>query len=192
MDKDNIYRVSMLSLSWRSAEGDVHVNEKIPISTNGAWATVHTKDFLMLAVIQRVISSEVRVGDDVVGQIGTGILVLLGISHSDEEKDADYLADKVVHLRIFDDDDGKMNRSLVETGGEIMVVSQFTLLGNCRKGRRPSFVEAAPPERAENLYEYFVDQLRLKAVPVATGRFQARMAVSLVNDGPVTLILESK
>lgn len=170
----------------------MHVNEKIPISTNGAWATVHTKDFLMLAVIQRVISSEVRVGDDVVGQIGTGILVLLGISHSDEEKDADYLADKVVHLRIFDDDDGKMNLSLVETGGEIMVVSQFTLLGNCRKGRRPSFVEAAPPERAENLYEYFVDQLRLKAVPVATGRFQAKMAVSLVNDGPVTLILESK
>ncbi len=85
-----------------------------------------------------------------------------------------------------------MNRSLVETGGEIMVVSQFTLLGNCRKGRRPSFVEAAPPERAESLYEYFVDQLRLKAVPVATGRFQAKMVVSMVNDGPVTLILESK
>jgi len=118
--------------------------------------------------------------------------VLLGISRSDEKKDADYLADKITHLRIFEDDAGKMNRSLIETGGEVMVVSQFTLLGDCRKGRRPSFVEAAPPERAEKLYEYFVDKLKSKGTPVATGRFQAMMAVSLVNDGPVTLILESK
>ncbi|NVM20165.1 MAG: D-tyrosyl-tRNA(Tyr) deacylase [Desulfobacterales bacterium] len=146
----------------------------------------------MRAVVQRVSSSGVRVGDRTVGQIGPGLLVLLGISGSDKEKDADYLSDKVVHLRVFEDDNGKMNRSLIETGGEIMVVSQFTLLGNCRKGRRPSFVEAAPPERAEKLYEYFVDQIRSKGVTVATGRFQAKMTVSLVNDGPVTLILESK
>lgn len=146
----------------------------------------------MRAVIQRVTASEVRVRDQTVGQIGPGLLVLLGISLSDEEKDADYLADKIAHLRIFEDDAGKMNRSLIETGGEAMVVSQFTLLGDCRKGRRPSFVEAAPPERAEKLYEYFVDQLRSKGTPVATGQFQAMMAVSLVNDGPVTLIVESK
>jgi len=146
----------------------------------------------MRAVIQRVSASKVQVGDGVVGKIGPGLLVLLGISRSDEEKDADFLSDKVVHLRIFEDEEGKMNRSLIETGGEIMVVSQFTLLGNCRKGRRPSFVEAAPPERAEELYEYFVNQLRLKGIAVATGRFQAKMDVSLTNEGPVTLILESR
>lgn len=146
----------------------------------------------MRAVIQRVTTSKVQVGDEIVSQTGPGLLVLLGISRSDEEKDADYLSDKMVHLRIFGDDEGKMNRSLIETGGEIMVVSQFTLLGDCRKGRRPSFVEAAPPERAEQLYEYFVNQLKLKGIRVATGQFQAMMTVSLVNDGPVTLILESK
>ena len=146
----------------------------------------------MRAVVQRVTASEVCVHDQTVGRIGRGLLVLLGISRSDEKKDADYLADKITHLRIFEDDAGKMNRSLIETGGEVMVVSQFTLLGDCRKGRRPSFVEAAPPERAEKLYEYFVDKLKSQGTPVATGRFQAMMAVSLVNDGPVTLILESK
>ncbi|KPK23995.1 MAG: D-tyrosyl-tRNA(Tyr) deacylase [Nitrospira bacterium SG8_3] len=146
----------------------------------------------MRAVIQRVTASDVQVDHEIVGRIGSGLLVLLGISRSDEEEDADYLADKVVHLRIFEDDEGKMNRSLLETRGEVMVVSQFTLLGDCRKGRRPSFVEAAPPERAEQLYEYFVHQLRFKGMTVSTGRFQAKMAVSLVNDGPVTLILESK
>ncbi|NVM56694.1 MAG: D-tyrosyl-tRNA(Tyr) deacylase [Desulfobacterales bacterium] len=146
----------------------------------------------MRAVVQRVTSSKVQVGDKTVGRIGPGLLVLLGISRSDEEKDADYLSDKIVHLRIFEDDDGKMNRSLIEKCGEIMVVSQFTLLGDCRKGRRPSFIEAATPERAQKLYEYFVDQLKSKGIPVATGEFQAKMAVCLVNDGPVTLILESK
>jgi len=146
----------------------------------------------MRAVIQRVTASDVQVDHEIVGRIGSGLLVLLGISRSDEEEDADYLADKVVHLRIFEDDEGKMNRSLLETRGEVMVVSQFTLLGDCRKGRRPSFVQAAPPERAEQLYEYFVHQLRFKGMTVSTGRFQAKMAVSLVNDGPVTLILESK
>ncbi len=146
----------------------------------------------MQAVIQRVIESEVHVDDQTIGRIGPGLLVLLGVSRADEEKDADYLADKIAHLRIFEDDDGKMNRSLVDTGGEMLIVSQFTLLGDCRKGRRPSFVQAAPPEKAERLYDYFVYQVKLKGVSVATGQFQAKMAVSLVNDGPVTLILESK
>ncbi len=146
----------------------------------------------MQAVIQRVTESEVHVDDQTIGRIGPGLLVLLGVSRADEEKDADYLADKIAHLRIFEDDDGKMNRSLVDTGGEMLIVSQFTLLGDCRKGRRPSFVQAAPPEKAERLYDYFVYQVRLKGVSVATGQFQAKMAVSLVNDGPVTLILESK
>jgi D-tyrosyl-tRNA(Tyr) deacylase len=146
----------------------------------------------MLAVIQRVTASEVRIDDKIVGQIGPGLLVLLGISRSDEEKDADYLSDKIVQLRILEDEAGKMNRSLLDTGGEIMVVSQFTLLGDCRKGRRPSFIEAAPPEKAEALYEYFVGQLKAKGMPVATGQFQAKMAVSLVNDGPVTLILKTR
>ena len=146
----------------------------------------------MRAVVQRVTECEVHVHDQAVGRIGPGLLVLLGISRSDEEKDADYLADKIAHLRIFEDADGKMNRSLVDTGGEMLIVSQFTLLGDCRKGRRPSFVQAAPPEKAERLYDYFVYQAKLKGIPVATGQFQAMMAVSLVNDGPVTLILESK
>ncbi len=146
----------------------------------------------MRAVIQRVTAADVQVDLEIVGRIGTGLLVLLGIARTDEEKHADYLADKVVNLRIFEDGEGKMNRSLLETGGELLVVSQFTLLGDCQKGRRPSFVEAAPPERAEQLYEYFVDQLRLKGINVSTGQFQAKMALSLVNDGPVTLILESK
>ena len=146
----------------------------------------------MQAVIQRVTESEVHVDNQTIGRIGPGLLVLLGVSRADEEKDADYLADKIAHLRIFEDDDGKMNRSLVDTGGEMLIVSQFTLLGDCRKGRRPSFVQAAPPEKAERLYDYFVYQVKLKGVSVATGQFQAKMAVSLVNDGPVTLILESK
>ena len=154
--------------------------------------TKPSRDSSMLAVIQRVTAAEVRIDDKIVGQIGPGLLVLLGVSRSDDEKDADYLSDKIVHLRILEDEEGKMNRSLIETGGEIMVVSQFTLLGDCRKGRRPSFVEAAPAKTAEGLYEYFVGQLKSKGIPVATGRFQAKMAVSLVNDGPVTLILESK
>ena len=146
----------------------------------------------MKAVVQRVTSCEVRVCDQTVGQIGPGLLVLLGVSTSDDEADADYLAHKITHLRIFQDGVGKMNRSLVETGGEMLVVSQFTLLGNCRKGRRPSFVQAAAPEKAKRLYDYFVNRVRLNGISVATGQFQAMMAVSLVNDGPVTLIVESK
>ena len=146
----------------------------------------------MIAVVQRVSECKVRVQNQTVGRIGQGLLVLLGVSRSDGEKDADYLADKITYLRIFQDDDGKMNRSLVDIGGEMLIVSQFTLLGDCRKGRRPSFVHAAPPEQAERLYDYFVTQVRLKGIAVATGQFQAMMDVSLINDGPVTLIIQSK
>ncbi len=146
----------------------------------------------MRTVVQRVSEAVVRVNGDIVGRIGRGLVVLLGISRTDVEKDAHYLADKIIHLRIFEDDQGKMNRSLIETGGEVMVVSQFTLLGDCRKGRRPSFVKAASPQKAKELYEYFVDELKSNGIPVATGRFQAKMAVSLVNEGPVTLVVESK
>ncbi len=126
-----------------------------------------------------------------VAQIGIGILVFLGVGIHDSTKDADYLAQKISNLRIFEDEKGKMNRSLIETGGDMLVVSQFTLLADCRKGRRPSFVQAAPPEKANQLYEHFVTQVRQKGIEVATGRFQAMMAVSLINHGPVTLILES-
>lgn len=144
------------------------------------------------AVVQRVTTCEVRVCDQTVGRIGPGLLVLLGVSTSDDEADADYLADKITHLRIFQDGVGKMNCSLVDTGGEMLIVSQFTLLGDCRKGRRPSFVQAAEPEKAKRLYDCFVNRIRLNGISVATGQFQAMMAVSLVNDGPVTLIVESK
>jgi D-tyrosyl-tRNA(Tyr) deacylase len=144
------------------------------------------------AVVQRVTECGVRVSNQTVGRIGPGLLVLLGISLSDEEKDADYLAEKIAHLRIFEDDAGKMSHSILDTGGEMLVVPQFTLLGNCRKGRRPSFVEAAPPEKAAELYENFIHRVRSKGISTATGQFQAKMAVSLVNDGPVTLIIESR
>ena len=150
------------------------------------------RGFQVKAVVQRVTACEVRVCDQTVARIGPGLLVLLGVSTSDDEADADYLADKITHLRIFQDGVGKMNRSLVDTGGEMLIVSQFTLLGDCRKGRRPSFVQAAAPEKAKKLYDYFVDRIRLNGISVATGQFQAMMAVSLVNDGPVTLIVESK
>ncbi len=146
----------------------------------------------MRAVIQRVTESSVKVDDRTVGAIGKGLMVLLGVSRNDGEKEADYLADKIVNLRIFEDADGKMNRSLLEVGGEMLVVSQFTLLGDCRKGRRPSFVGAAPPEIANALYEYFVEITKEKGITIQTGEFGAMMAVSLVNDGPVTLIVESK
>jgi D-tyrosyl-tRNA(Tyr) deacylase len=145
----------------------------------------------MRAVIQRVNESSVAVGPEVVGRIGRGLLVLLGVSKTDTEKDADYLSEKVAHLRIFEDSDGRLNRSVMEVGGEMLVVSQFTLLGDCRKGRRPSFTEAAEPEPATRLYEHFVRQTAKLGIPMQTGRFQALMAVSIVNDGPVTLIIES-
>ena len=146
----------------------------------------------MKAVVQRVVESVVRVDGQIVGQIGCGLLVLLGVADGDTVQAAEYLADKIVHLRIFEDADGKMNRSLSEVGGRMLVVSQFTLLGDCRKGRRPSFIQAAPPESANRLYECFVEAVRKRDIHVETGQFQAKMAVSLINEGPVTLILESR
>ena len=142
-------------------------------------------------VVQRVSEARVDVDGAAVGAIGTGLLVLLGISKSDTTKDADSLLEKILYLRIFPDDAGKMNRNVQEAGGSLLIVSQFTLYGDCRKGRRPSFDQAAPPEQAQALYDYFVESARRGPVPVATGEYRAHMQVSLVNDGPVTLILES-
>jgi D-tyrosyl-tRNA(Tyr) deacylase len=146
----------------------------------------------MRAVVQRVSRSRVRVGEETIGEIGPGLLVLLGISKDDAQPDADYLAAKLLGLRIFEDDAGKMNLSLAETGGAVLAVSQFTLYGDARKGKRPSFDEAASPQLARELYEYFVAQIRQAGVPCETGRFQAMMQVELVNDGPVTILLDSK
>lgn len=146
----------------------------------------------MRAVVQRVNRASVTVAGEVTGEIGAGLLVLLGVGGNDTEKDADYLADKVVNLRIFADAADKMNLSVQEIGGAILVVSQFTLHGDCRKGRRPSYNDAAPPVMAEKLYEHFVTVLRKLGAPVATGRFQAMMEVNLLNDGPVTILLDSE
>jgi D-tyrosyl-tRNA(Tyr) deacylase len=143
------------------------------------------------AVIQRVGAASVEVDSKTAGQIGKGILVLLGVEKGDKERDAAWLAEKIANLRIFEDENGKMNLSVREIGGELLAVSQFTLAGNCAKGRRPSFDSAAPPEEANRLYEFFVERLRELGLPVETGVFQAMMQVSLVNDGPVTFILES-
>jgi D-tyrosyl-tRNA(Tyr) deacylase len=144
----------------------------------------------MRAVLQRVSRARVVVGPEVVGQIGRGLLVLLGVTHTDTTEQARWLADKVVSLRIFNDAEDKMNLGLTDVGGEVLVVSQFTLHGDCRKGRRPSFIAAAPPEIAIPLYEAFVDAVKAQGVPTATGRFGAMMQVELVNDGPVTLIVD--
>ncbi|MFC1813277.1 D-aminoacyl-tRNA deacylase [Thermodesulfobacteriota bacterium] len=146
----------------------------------------------MRAVVQRVKEGSVSVNSDMIGRIGKGLVVLLGVAETDQPGDADFLADKIVNLRIFEDESHKMNRSLLDTGGEMLVVSQFTLLGDCRKGRRPSFTQAAGPEMANGLYERFVKRVRQKGVTVETGRFRAMMDVALINDGPVTLIVESK
>ena len=146
----------------------------------------------MIAVIQRVKSSSVTVNQQMIGAITSGLLVLVGVSKDDTIKDADYLAEKITRLRIFEDENQKMNRSLLDIDGQMLVVSQFTLLGDCKKGRRPSFILAADPDRAKKLYERFVDQVRQKDVHVSTGRFGATMEVTLINDGPVTLIMESR
>jgi D-tyrosyl-tRNA(Tyr) deacylase len=146
----------------------------------------------MRACVQRVDHAAVAVDGETVGQIEHGLLVLLGVTHDDTSDDAGYLAEKVVELRIFPDDAGKMNRSLAEIGGAMLVVSQFTLYGDCRKGRRPSFIDAAAPEKGEQLYQEFVTAVRGRGVEVATGTFRAHMKVSLVNDGPVTMLLDSK
>jgi D-tyrosyl-tRNA(Tyr) deacylase len=146
----------------------------------------------MRAVVQRVREASVAVEGQEVGLIGQGILVLLGVGQKDGPEDARYMAEKVVHLRIFADEQGKMNKSVLDVDGGLLAVSQFTLWGDCRKGRRPSFVAAAEPAKAEALYEAFIDHARSLGVPVASGRFQEMMEVSLVNDGPVTLLLDSE
>jgi D-tyrosyl-tRNA(Tyr) deacylase len=145
----------------------------------------------MRAVVQRVSRAQVTVDHNVTGTIGVGLLILLGVTHGDSSSDADYLVDKIIHLRVFADEAGKMNRSLIDVGGSLLVVSQFTLYGDCRKGRRPGFDAVAPAETARALYEYFVETACRRGVPVQTGVFQAHMDVELVNDGPVTLILET-
>ena len=146
----------------------------------------------MKAVLQRVKRASVTVDGQIVGQIGPGILVLLGVEQGDGEQDARHMADKTADLRIFDDAQGKMNLSLTDVRGSLLVVSQFTLLGDCRKGRRPSFIAAAPPALAEKLYETFIAAAGIRGIAVATGKFRAMMDVELVNDGPVTLILDSR
>jgi len=146
----------------------------------------------MRAVVQRVTRAKVTVNDEVVGEIGNGLVVLLGIARDDTKLDAAYLAEKITALRIFDDDEGKMNLSVREVGGGVLIVSQFTLYGDVRRGLRPSWIEAAAPEVAEPLYDFFVRQTRTMIDEVATGSFRAMMQVELVNDGPVTILLDSK
>ena len=146
----------------------------------------------MRAVLQRVIRASVTVDDAIVGRIDRGWLILLGVAKGDAEADAERLAEKVAALRAFEDEHGKMNLAVGAVGGSVLVVSQFTLLGDCRQGRRPGFADAAPPEEAARLYRHFVDRIAAAGLPVATGTFRASMQVELVNDGPVTLLLDSR
>lgn len=146
----------------------------------------------MRAVVQKVSSSNVSVEGEVVGKINFGLLVLLGVSDDDEVKDIDYMVDKIVNLRIFEDENEKLNLSLLDVGGELLVVSQFTLFGDCRKGRRPGFSDAARPEKADEYYLKFVEKARTHGLNVQTGKFRTHMMVELVNDGPVTLLIDSK
>jgi D-tyrosyl-tRNA(Tyr) deacylase len=146
----------------------------------------------MRAVIQRVKSAEVRVDGRVTGKIGKGLLILLGVGKGDEESDLSFLTSKIPELRIFEDDSGKFNLSLKEIGGEMLIVSQFTLYSDCRKGRRPSFTDAEDPTIAKSLYEQFISKLRGQGISVQTGEFQAKMEVHLINDGPVTILLDSR
>ena len=145
----------------------------------------------MRAVVQRVSRAQVTVDGEVCVRIATGLLVLLGVAKTDSEADADYLAQKIMGLRIFEDSEGKMNLSVADVKGSILVVSQFTLYGDARRGRRPSFDDAAAPGEARRLYEYFIDRVRKEGLPSETGRFQEMMQVELVNDGPVTILLDS-
>ena len=145
----------------------------------------------MKAVIQRVSSAKVTTGRELLARIGKGLVILLGVAEEDGEKDKDYVADKVANLRIFDDHNGKLNLSIKNIAGEILVVSQFTLLADCRKGRRPSFAKAAQPDRANQLYKEFIEKLEESGLSVKEGRFQAKMSLELINDGPVTILLDS-
>jgi D-tyrosyl-tRNA(Tyr) deacylase len=146
----------------------------------------------MRAVIQRVKWAEVSVNGETCGQIQSGLVIFLGIAKDDQPQDADYLAEKIGHLRVFNDEQGKMNLSLKDIGGSALIISQFTLYGDCRRGRRPSFTEAAAPDRAVELYHYFISRMEKNGIRTATGRFQAMMEITLLNDGPVTLLLDSK
>lgn len=145
----------------------------------------------MRAVVQRVASSSVTVEGETTGKIDKGLMVLLGVADGDTDKDVTYMVDKIVNLRIFEDENDKMNLSLQDIGASLLVVSQFTLLGDCRKGRRPSFIEAAKPEIADNLYQKFVDKARSMGIRTETGRFKTHMMVELINDGPVTILVDS-
>jgi len=145
----------------------------------------------MRAVVQRVSRAQVTVDGSITGAIGPGLLVLVGVGHDDSEADGNYLADKIAGLRVFEDGDGKMNRSVVDVGGSVLAVSQFTLYGDVRRGKRPSFDRAAPPDAARRLYEFFVERIRAAGVRCETGRFQEMMQVELVNEGPVTILLDS-
>ncbi len=146
----------------------------------------------MRAVVQRVSLGEVTVEEKITGSIGKGFVVLLGVGQGDTQKDADYIADKVANLRVFEDEQGKMNRSLSDVGGSVLAISQFTLYGDCRKGRRPGFTQAADPDQAKALYDYFTERLRQQGFEVQEGIFQADMLVKIYNDGPVTMLLDSK
>jgi D-aminoacyl-tRNA deacylase len=147
---------------------------------------------MMRAVVQRVSRAGIDIGGATTATIGRGLVILLGIQSRDGEADLRWMADKIIHLRIFPDEEGKMNTSLADMGGEMLIISQFTLYGDCRKGRRPGFSAAAPPEIAEPLYHQFIKEVELRGIRVATGTFQADMAVDLVNDGPVTILLDSE
>ena len=146
----------------------------------------------MRVVVQRVASSKVIVDESTIGEINKGLLILLGVTHEDTSKDVDYLLDKIVNLRIFEDENDKMNLSLKDVNGELLVVSQFTLYGDCRKGRRPNFTNAAKPDLATSLYEEFIDKAKKEGIKVGTGKFGAHMMVDLVNDGPVTILIDSE
>jgi D-aminoacyl-tRNA deacylase len=156
------------------------------------WGTLPIYDAIVRAILQRVLRAEVRVGDRVVGSIARGMVVLLGVARDDTEADAAFIADRTLGLRVFADNAGKMNLALGAVGGQLLVISQFTLLADTESGRRPSFVRAAPPLEAQRLYEHFVSLVRQRDVKVATGEFGARMEVDLVNEGPVTIILDSR
>jgi D-tyrosyl-tRNA(Tyr) deacylase len=149
-------------------------------------------DWAMRAVVQRVSRAQVTVNGEIAGKIGLGLLLLLGVGRDDGEADATYLAEKIAGLRVFEDAQGKMNRSVQEEGGSVLAVSQFTLYGDVRRGKRPSFDAAAPPEKARQLYEFFVEQIRAAGLLCETGRFQEMMTVELVNEGPVTILLDSQ
>lgn len=167
---------------------------QVPLS--GTWYQpgydIHENEVLMRVIVQRVKKAEVRVDARVVGKIGSGLLVFLGVAKQDNKEDADYLAEKIVNLRVFRDESDKMNKSCLDIKGEVLVVSQFTLLADCRKGRRPSYSESAEPESANNLYEYFIEVLKKYNLKIEKGIFAAFMEVELTNDGPVTLLLDSK